>query len=76
MFQFFTWLWNTVLSLVSFVIEMVEGLLRLIALIPTAVTALTTSVGYLPSILATFAAATITISVIFIIAGRESGGQK
>lgn len=64
------------MSLVSFLVEMIEGLLRLIALIPTAVTSLTTGVGYLPSILATFAAATITISVIFVIVGRESGGQK
>lgn len=74
--NFFTWFVDLVTSLVSFLWSLIEGLLRLISLIPTAVTVLTNSIGYLPSILAAFAAATITISVIFIIVGRDEGGQK
>lgn len=74
--NFFTWFVDLVTSLVSFVFQLIEGLLRLIGLIPTAVSVLTNSIGYLPSILAAFAAATITICVIFVIVGRDEGGQK
>lgn len=73
---FFDWVVSTVSSLVSFVIQIIEGLFRLISLIPTAVNTLTQSIGYLPSLLAVFAGATITISVIFIIVGRQGGGQN
>ena len=76
MFEFFNWLVSTVSSLVGFVLQIIDGLFRLIGLIPVAVNVLTQSVGYLPSILAVFAGATITISVIFIIVGRQGGGDS
>lgn len=76
MFEFFDWVISTVSSLLNFVWQTINGLLRLLGLIPVATNALTSSVAYLPSILATFAATTITISVIFVIAGRSGGGQK
>lgn len=76
MFGFFDWLVDLISSLVSFLFQTCIGLLRLLSLIPTAVRVLTNAVGFLPSIVAAFAAATITISVIFIILGREGGGQK
>ncbi len=74
--NFFTWIVDTVSSLVEFLWTLIKGLIQLISLIPTAVNLLTNSIGVLPSILVAFATATITISVIFILVGRESGGQK
>lgn len=76
MFKFFDWLVNTITSLVEFLWTIVKGLIQLISLIPTAVNMLTSSIGILPSLLVGFATATITISVIFILVGRNSGGQK
>lgn len=76
MFGFFDWVISTVGAVFSFLWQTINGLLRLIGLLPQAVTMLTSSIGYLPSILAAFATATITISVIFIIVGRNSGGEK
>lgn len=74
--QFFNYFVELISSLVSFAIQLVTGVVRLLTLIPSAVLNLTNAVGYLPSILSAFAAATITVSVIFIIVGREGGGQK
>jgi len=74
--NFFTWIVDTVSSLVEFLWTLIKGLIQLISLIPLAVNMLTNSIGILPSILVAFATATITISVIFILVGRESGGQK
>ena len=76
MFSGLTWIINTIISLWNFLITLIKGLLQLISLIPMSVNMLTDSIGVLPSIFVAFATATITISVIFILVGRESGGQK
>lgn len=76
MLEFFQWIVDTISGLISFVWTIVEGLIQLIALIPSAVSALTQAMGILPSMLVGFATATITVCVIFILVGRESGGQK
>lgn len=76
MFEFFDWVVDTVTSLLDFVWQMVNGLLKLIGMLPSATTTLTDSVDYLPSILMGFATATVTISVILMIAGRSGGGKK
>lgn len=76
MFKFFDWIVNTISSLLEFLWSIIKGLIQLISLIPTAVNMLTTSIGVLPSLFIGFATATITVSVIFILVGRESGGQK
>lgn len=76
MFKFFDWFFGTVSSLWNFLISMIKGLLQLISLIPSAVNSLTTAIGILPSILVAFATATVTIATIFIIAGRQGGGQN
>ena len=72
--KFFDWFITTVGSLINLVCSLVKGIIRLISLIPTAVETLTLSLGILPSILIAFASVTITVSVIFILVGRSSGG--
>lgn len=76
MFKFFSWLADTIASLVNFLASLIKGLIQLISLIPSAVNMLTKSIGILPSLLIGFATLTITISVIFILVGREPGGEK
>ena len=74
--DFFQWLIDIIASLINLVVSLVKGIVQLLSLIPSAVQSLTLSVGFLPSFLVVFATATITISVIFIIVGRNSGGKN
>ena len=76
MVEFFQGIADVIGSLINLVISLIKGLIQLIGLIPTAVQSLTLSIGILPSILVAFATATITISVIFIIVGRNAGGKN
>ena len=69
------WLIDIISSLINLVISIVEGIIQLLSVIPSAVQLLTMSIGVLPSILVGFATATITVCVIFIIVGRNSGGK-
>lgn len=62
--------------LFDFVIQLVTGLFQLLMIIPSAVSTLSESINFLPAFLVGFAGVTITVSVIFIIVGRESGGEK
>lgn len=75
-FDFFKQIADFIGSLIQFVVQMVDGLIRLLALIPKCVTLLTDSIGALPTLLIAFASVTITVSVIFIILGREHGGDS
>ena len=61
--------------IIDFVIQLVTGLVQLLLLIPKCVQMLTGSLLFLPPFLLTFATATITVSVIFIIVGRQGGGD-
>ena len=74
--NFFTWFVDTAKALIEFVWSIIEGTLQLLEMVPEAVETLTQSLTWLPSILVAFATATITVSVIFLIVGREHGGQK
>lgn len=72
--NFFDWFVDLFTSLADFVVSFVSGILRLLKLIPTAVSFLTDYVSALPPLLTTFAGVTVTVTVIFLIVGRDSGG--
>ncbi len=76
LFDFLKSIGDTIVGLCKLVVQLVTGLLRLLNIIPTAVNLLTDSIGLLPSILVAFASVTITVCVIFIILGREHGGES
>lgn len=57
-------------TILDFVEYLVNGLVQLIAMIPSAFVMLTYSIGYLPSVLLAFAAVAITLSIVFLILGR------
>ena len=58
---------------VDFVIMLINGLLQFIQMIPSALTMLTRSIGFVPTFLVGFAVASISISIILMIVGREGG---
>ena len=62
--------------IIDFVIQMVTGIVQLLTLIPKMVETLTASLGLLPTFLVGFAGVTVTVAVIFIIVGREGGGES
>ena len=63
-------------SSIDLAVKIVTGLVQLLQMIPSMVQTLTGSLSLLPSILVAFASVTITVAVIFIILGREGGGQS
>lgn len=65
---------DTVTSLVGFVIHSVESLINLIAHIPSYVSFLTVSIGYLPTIVMPFCIASISIYVVFLLVNRSTNG--
>lgn len=70
----FTWFKDIADSLLAFFIGLVNGLINIVKAIPQLVSFLYQSFGYLPSVLIAFAALTITISTVYLIVGRETGG--
>lgn len=77
--EFFSWIQSAFESIVDIfesVIQLVlsigESLFDLIKMIPAVVTMVTSSIGYLPSMLILFAGLSITVSVVYLIAGRNN----
>ena len=62
---------DTITSLIGFVIHSVESLINLIAHIPSYVSFLTVSVGYLPTIVMPFCIASVSIYVVYLVLGRN-----
>lgn len=74
MASFFSSLWDIISSVIEFFKSFIEGLFTFLKLLPGLVAQATSAIGYLPSLVIVFATLTITISVIMIIVGRETGG--
>lgn len=68
------WFIDIFQSLWSFIESLFRGIADMLKALPSAITFLTSSVGNLPPALAVFATLTITISVVYLIANRETGG--
>lgn len=61
---------ETFAALMSFIVNIVSGLLYMIGMIPKAFAVISMSFGYMPAVLVTFAAAGIAISIVYLIIGR------
>lgn len=72
--NFFDWLVGIVTTLFDFLGSIIAGLINIVTSIPLVIDMLTKSIGYLPSTIAAFATITITISVVYLIVGRNTGG--
>lgn len=67
---------NFIGMIIDFVIQFVTGIVQLLQLIPQMTATLMDSFGLLPSFLVAFASVTVTVAVIFVIVGREGGGEN
>lgn len=78
MFEFFSnaiaWFQDLIESIGSFFESFINGLLTIFRTLPVVLNFGTSSVARLPSILSVFAILTISISIIYIIVGRNTGG--
>ena len=70
--DFFTWLGTMIESLVSFLGNLISGLLDLLMSLPTILPFTASSRGHFPSIVLPFAVAGITISVVLLLVGRQN----
>ena len=73
--SFFKDLAQTLSGIVNFVVTLVDGLLTLIGMLPSLIADMTTAVGFLPTVLTTFFGVSVTVTIVFLIAGRGQGGD-
>lgn len=62
-------------GVINFVVTLVQGLLTLITMLPSLIADMTSAVGFLPTVLTTFFGVSVTVTIIFLIAGRGQGGE-
>lgn len=72
--NFFQWFADIFESIWTFLESLFRGVGDMLKALPSAITFLTSGVGNLPPVVAVFATLTITISVVYLIANRETGG--
>lgn len=73
--SFFQDIAQTLSGIVNFVVTLVDGLLTLIQMLPSLIADMTSAVGFLPTILTTFFGVSVSVTIIFLIAGRGQGGE-
>lgn len=57
-------------AVVNLLVNVVSGLFQMISMIPAALTMLTNSVAFMPTVLIAFAIGLITVSIVYLIVGR------
>lgn len=62
---------NTLSALGAFIVHSIESLFNLLENIPSYVSFLTVSIGYLPTAIMPFAIASISVYVVYLILGRN-----
>lgn len=72
--NFFSWLQDFFLSVYHFIESFFTGLFNVLKSIPQILSFTTNAIGYLPSALTIFAILTVTISIVYLIVGRDTGG--
>lgn len=70
MADFFATLGSVIESCVTFLTNLIEGMIQLFLMIPKAVQVLTYSISNLPPVLTVFATAFIGVSIVYLIIGR------
>lgn len=70
----FNWIMDLLQTIADFIVNTILGLGNIIKSIPMVISMLTDSIGYLPDTIAAFATITITISVVYLLVGRQTGG--
>lgn len=69
----FSVLFDTAITLVNFVINLISGLINLIINIPTYLEVIVNCVNFLPAYITPFAVAYLTITIVHFITNRQGG---
>lgn len=72
--NFFQWIADLIQTLIDFVVNVVTSLIEFIGMLPAIVSFTFGSVGYLPSVVTTFAFVSITVAITLLILGRSNNG--
>lgn len=70
--DFFQWIADLFQTLFDFVINFIGSILDFFKLIPVIMTFITSSIGYLPSVVMAFAGITVAIAVLLLVLGRSN----
>ncbi len=73
--SFFQDIAQTLSGIVNFLVTMVDGLLSLLKMLPSLIADMTTAVNFLPHQLTIFFSVSVSVTIIFLIAGRGQGGE-
>ena len=73
--NFGDWLQSIFNPLITFFQSFIHGFKVLFSSFPTIIRLVTSSVGYLPSLFAAFVGITLIILIVYIIVGRNAGGD-
>lgn len=69
----FVWLKDTIVSVLDFGLGLITDFVEVLKIIPGVLSVLTSSIAYLPDLVQVFAILTIVISVVYLMAGRDTG---
>lgn len=67
---FFETIINFIQAIFAFVTNIISGTVQMLLMIPQAVSFLTYSLGFMPSVIAVVVTALITVNVVYLIIGR------
>lgn len=70
MAEFFSGVASFFTAIIDFVVNIVEGLVYMITMIPQGMATITVAIGYLPGALLPFATAGIAICIVYLLIGR------
>ena len=70
--DFLSSIWGALQSLFSFVLSTIKGLFAVFSMLPKFITYVTSSIGFLPSLIAVFATATVAIAIVYLVIGRNT----
>lgn len=72
--NFFSFVEDFFNQVASFLNNLISGFINIFKSVPLAINMLSSSILHLPSTLLVFATLTITISVVYLVVGRDTGG--
>lgn len=72
-FGFFEWLATFIQIIIDFVTNLIENLIAFFQLIPSVLVFIGSSVTYLPESISIFATVGITVSIMYLVLGRDDG---
>lgn len=70
MLEFLSAIGDAFSAIISFIVNIVNGLIFLVGMIPKAMGIITVSFGYLPSVFVAMATAGIAICIVYLLIGR------